>query len=63
MAQQQAAVDHFLHHGRCIDFTRRAIDTAIETVANGSARPIVHSDRGAHYRWSGWLCLELTVHA
>ena len=25
MAQQQAAVDHFLHHGRCIDFTRKAL--------------------------------------
>jgi putative transposase len=25
VAQQQAAVDHFLHHGRCIDWTRRAL--------------------------------------
>lgn len=25
MAQQEAAVDHFLHHGRCIDWTRRAL--------------------------------------
>lgn len=25
MAQQQAAVDHFLHHGRCIEFTRKAL--------------------------------------
>jgi hypothetical protein len=25
MAQRQAAVDHFLHHGRCIDFTRKAL--------------------------------------
>ncbi|MDP9965553.1 transposase InsO family protein [Variovorax paradoxus] len=31
------------------------LDAAIETVADGEARPIVHSDRGAHYRWSGWL--------
>lgn len=31
------------------------LDAAIETVANGPARPIVHSDRGAHYRWPGWL--------
>jgi len=31
------------------------LDAAIETVADGSARPIVHSDRGAHYRWPGWL--------
>jgi transposase-like protein len=25
MARQQAAVDHFLHHGRCIDFARKAL--------------------------------------
>ena len=31
------------------------LDAAIETVAEGEARPIVHSDRGAHYRWPGWL--------
>ena len=31
------------------------LDTAIETVANVPDRPIVHSDRGAHYRWPGWL--------
>lgn len=31
------------------------LDAAIETVASSSARPVVHSDRGAHYRWPGWL--------
>lgn len=31
------------------------LDAAIETVADVDARPIVHSDRGAHYRWPGWL--------
>jgi putative transposase len=31
------------------------LDAAIDTVAGGDARPIVHSDRGAHYRWPGWL--------
>ena len=31
------------------------LDAAIETVANGRERPVVHSDRGAHYRWPGWL--------
>ena len=30
-------------------------DAAIETVSNSLDRPIVHSDRGAHYRWPGWL--------
>jgi putative transposase len=31
------------------------LDAAIETVAGGNDRPVVHSDRGAHYRWPGWL--------
>lgn len=31
------------------------LDTAIETVAGCSNRPVVHSDRGGHYRWPGWL--------
>ena len=31
------------------------LDAAIETVSCGSERPVVHSDRGGHYRWPGWL--------
>jgi putative transposase len=31
------------------------LDAAIETVSSGGDRPVVHSDRGAHYRWPGWL--------
>ncbi|MEO8014159.1 MAG: IS3 family transposase [Polaromonas sp.] len=31
------------------------LDTAIETLANSDDWPVVHSDRGAHYRWPGWL--------
>jgi putative transposase len=31
------------------------LDAAIESVANSECRPIIHSDRGAHYRWPGWL--------
>uniref|UniRef100_UPI001FC8EAB5 IS3 family transposase n=1 Tax=Burkholderia cepacia TaxID=292 RepID=UPI001FC8EAB5 len=31
------------------------LDAAIETVANSQHQPMVHSDRGAHYRWPGWL--------
>ena len=31
------------------------LDAAIETVATRSERPVVHSDRGGHYRWPGWL--------
>ena len=26
-----------------------------ESASNSEIRPIVHSDRGAHYRWPGWL--------
>lgn len=31
------------------------LDAAIETIADSAHRPIVHSDRGAHYRWPGWI--------
>jgi transposase InsO family protein len=31
------------------------LDSAIESVADSDERPVVHSDRGAHYRWPGWL--------
>jgi transposase InsO family protein len=31
------------------------LDAAIETVVSSESRPVVHSDRGAHYRWPGWL--------
>ena len=31
------------------------LEAAVETVADSNTRPIVHSDRGAHYRWPGWL--------
>ena len=31
------------------------LDAAIETVANCDDLPVVHSDRGAHYRWPGRL--------
>ena len=30
------------------------LDAAPETVAGGSGRPVVHSARGAQYRWPGW---------
>jgi len=30
------------------------LDEAIRTLAPGE-RPVVHSDRGCHYRWPGWL--------
>lgn len=31
------------------------LDAAIETVTEDEETPIVHSDRGGHYRWPGWL--------
>jgi transposase InsO family protein len=31
------------------------LDAAIEAVAEFENRPVIHSDRGAHYRWPGWL--------
>jgi len=31
------------------------LDAAIETLADSTDKPIVHSDRGGHYRWPGWL--------
>ena len=37
------------------DLVNTMLDVAIERVANSNDRPVVHSDRGAHYRWPGWL--------
>jgi transposase InsO family protein len=31
------------------------LDAAITKLPNGHLKPVVHSDRGAHYRWPGWL--------
>ena len=31
------------------------LDAAIDTVSASGQRPVVHSDRGGHYRWPGWL--------
>ena len=37
------------------DLVNTMLDAAIEKVADSNDRPVVHSDRGAHYRWPGWL--------
>ncbi|NMM29051.1 MAG: IS3 family transposase [Glaciimonas sp.] len=37
------------------DLVKTMLDAAIETVATSENRPVIHSDRGAHYRWPGWL--------
>jgi transposase InsO family protein len=31
------------------------LDAAVATVTASGDRPVVHSDRGGHYRWPGWL--------
>jgi transposase InsO family protein len=31
------------------------LDAAIDKLATSVKRPVVHSDRGGHYRWPGWL--------
>ena len=31
------------------------LDVAIDKVTASGDRPVVHSDRGGHYRWPGWL--------
>jgi transposase InsO family protein/transposase-like protein len=31
------------------------LDAAIDRIAASDSRPVVHSDRGGHYRWPGWL--------
>lgn len=36
------------------DLVNTMLDAAIETVTVTSDRPVVHSDRGGHYRWPGW---------
>lgn len=41
------------------DLVNTMLDAAIETVATRESRPVIHSDRGVHYRWPGWL---LRVH-
>lgn len=31
------------------------LDAAIDRIGASYSRPVVHSDRGGHYRWPGWL--------
>lgn len=38
------------------------LDAAIGTVIDGDDRPVVHSDRGGHYRWPGWLTRIADAH-
>lgn len=35
------------------DLVSTMLDAAIETVVTSESGPIIHSDRGAHYRWPG----------
>ena len=36
------------------DLANDMLDGAIATLNEGE-KPVVHSDRGAHYRWPGWI--------
>ena len=38
------------------ELANRMLEKAASTLP-GNARPLVHSDRGCHYRWPGWLDL------
>lgn len=35
------------------DLANKSLDLAV--LSSKGAKPIIHSDRGAHYRWPGWL--------
>ena len=37
------------------NFVNTMLDAATETVVTSKNKPVIHSDRGAHYRWPGWL--------
>ena len=37
------------------DLANTMLDAALETIGDRGVRPIIHSDRGGHYRWQGWL--------
>ena len=37
------------------DLVNTMLDAAIASVAECENQPVIHSDRGAHYRWPGWL--------
>ena len=37
------------------ELVNTSLDAAIDKIAVSGERPLVHSDRGGHYRWPGWL--------
>lgn len=37
------------------DLVNSMLDAAIERIIGSEDKPVIHSDRGAHYRWPGWL--------
>ena len=38
------------------DLANKSLAAALSRLAPGE-RPVIHSDRGAHYRWPGWIAL------
>jgi transposase InsO family protein len=52
---RQVEQDLIISRALCDLFNAPALNAAIERVAHSNDRPVVHSDRGGHYRWPGWL--------
>jgi len=52
---QPSARCSIVNHSPDAELVNTMLDAAIETVTETSDRPVVHSDRGGHYRWPGWL--------
>jgi len=40
---------------RTFELVDMMIHTAIDTVGPRDNKPVIHSNRGAHYHWPGWL--------
>jgi len=38
-----------------VELVNTKLDAAVEMITASGDRPVVHSDRGGHYRWPGWL--------
>ena len=56
----KTATMQFNHRPLLLDLGEKGVYSSYtllyaETVTGGDTQPIVYSDRGAHYRWPGWL--------
>lgn len=48
-------VSWIIDSGPDSDLVNMSLDAAIERVAGNAIKPVIQSDRGAHYRWPSWL--------